>query len=165
MKRFAVIITVFLITLSCEKENVSGLEIYLLKDYQTKAPGMEIIAGSEKPGKSPIISYQDIIYYDSTDFCFKIDSAKAKELNLINWSTQGTAFSLTIDGSVIYSGYFMPGYSSSGADWFTIDPLSIDSKIYVRPGYPMDISKLIGIDPRNDERIIELLKKDNKLKN
>jgi hypothetical protein len=125
---------------------------------------MEIISGTEKLNKNPIISYQDIIYYDSTDFYFKIDSAKAKELNLRAWSTQGTAFSLTVEGTIIFSGYFMPGYSSSGADWFILDPLSVDSKIYVRPGYPVDISKLISIDPRNDSRIISLLKKDNKLK-
>jgi hypothetical protein len=165
MKQLLVIMTVFLITISCEKETGSGLEIYLLKAYQTKTSSKEIISGTEKLGKNPIISYQNIIYYDSADFYFKIDSAKAKELNLTAWSTQGTAFSLTVEGTVIYSGYFMPGYSSYAADWFILDPLSTDSKIYVRPGFPMNIRKLFSIDPRNDSRIIALLKKDNKLKN
>ena len=165
MKRFTIILTVFLIFLvSCEKDSGFGLEIYLLTDYQTKSTGKEIIAGTESLSKSPIIYYHDIIYYDSTNYYFQIDTIKAKELNHKNWATQGTAFSLTINGSIIYSGYFVPGYSSSGVDWFSIDPLSVNSKIYIRLGYPMDLSKLDNIDPRNDERILNLLQKDNKLK-
>jgi hypothetical protein len=58
----------------------------------------------------------------------------------------------------------MPGYSSLGIDWIAIDPLSIDSKIRVRLGYPDDWYQLAGRDPRNDDRIINLLLKDNKLK-
>jgi len=165
MKRFFVIMTVFLFALvSCEKDSGSGLEIYLLTDYQKKTSSSEIIAGSERLSKNPIIYYNDIISYDSTDHYFQIETTKAEELNLMKWTTQGTAFSLTINKSIIYSGYFMPGYSSLGLDWISIDPLSTDSKIRVSLGYPGDWSQLADIDPRNDDRIINLLKKDNKLK-
>lgn len=51
----------------------------------------------------------------------------------------------------------------SFVDWFSIDPLSINSRIYVRLGYSMDLIKLKNIDPRNDERILWLVHKDNKL--
>ena len=164
MKQFIIILIVILIIpVCCEKDSGFVLEIYLLTDYRTKTPGMEIISGSERLSGSPIIYYHQIISYDSTDHCFRIETSKANELNHISWSTRGTAFSLTIDREIIYSGYFMPGYSSSGADWFSIDPLSVDSKIYVRLGYPGDIPRLRDIDPRNDARIINLLKKDNKL--
>jgi hypothetical protein len=124
---------------------------------------MEIITGSEKLSTNPIIYYHDITSYDTTEHFFLINSKKAEELNHKNWSIQGTAFSLTINGKTIYSGYFMPGYSSSGADWLIIDPFSTDSKINVRLGYPAELPSLIAIDPRNDARIISLLQKDNKL--
>jgi hypothetical protein len=164
MKQFFIILTVFLIILvSCEKDSGFGLEIYLLTDYQTKSPSKEIIAGSEKLSKNPIVNYHDIMSYDSTERYLQIETSKAEELNHISWDTQGTAFSLTIDKMIIYSGYFMPSYSSSGADWFIIDPLSIDSKIYIRLGYPGELLRLLYIDPRNDDRIISLLRKDNKL--
>ncbi len=165
MKRIFVILTAFLgITVSCEKDSVSGIEIYLLTDFQTKSPGKEIIAGSETLSKDPLIYYNDIISYDSTDHFFLIETSKIQELNNKEWSAQGTAFSLTINKSIIYSGYFMPGYSSLAIDWITIDPLSVDSKIRVSLGYSGDLSQLADRDPRNDVRIINLLRKDNKLK-
>lgn len=55
-------------------------------------------------------------------------------------------------------------FRSSPVDWLCIDPMSVNSKIYIRLGYPMDLSKLDNIDPRNYERILNLLQKDNKLK-
>jgi hypothetical protein len=164
MKKLFAILTIFLCSLiSCKKDTGSRLEIYLLKDYQTKSPSQEIIAGSEKLTLNPIIYYHNITYYDSTDHYFKVDSLKALELNHANWTTQGTAFALTIDRSIIYTGYFVPGYSSSGSDWFCIDPMSLNGKLWVTLGYPGDLQKLVSIDPRNDARIISLLKTDNKL--
>jgi hypothetical protein len=165
MKRLIAIMTVFSFALiTCEKDSQSGLEIYLLTDFQKKSSSYEIISGSEKLSKNPIISYNEIILYDSTDHYFQIDASKAQEFNRKNWSVQGTAFSLTINKSIIYSGYFMPGYSSLGIDWIAIDPLSINSKIRVGLGYLGDWAQLANRDPRNDDRIINLLLKDNKLK-
>jgi hypothetical protein len=165
MRPIVIMLTVFLIILtSCEKDSGFGLEVYLLKDYQKVGSSSEIIAGSEKLYKNPIINYNEIISYDSTNHYFQIETTKAQEFNKQNWSVQGTAFALTINKSVIYSGYFMPGYSSLGLDWISIDPLSIDSKIRVSLGYPVDWSQLANRDPRNDFRIISFLKHDNKLK-
>jgi hypothetical protein len=165
MKRLFAIMTVLSFALiSCEKDSGSGLEIYLLTDFQKKSSSSEIISGSEKLSKNPIISYNEIISYDSTNHYFQIDASKAQEFNQKSWSVQGTAFSLTINKSIIYSGYFMPGYSSLGLDWIAIDPLSINSKIRVGLGYPGDWAQLQNRDPRNDYRIINQLLKDNKLK-
>ena len=165
MKRLIGIMVVFSFALiTCEKDSESGLEIYLLTDFQKNSSSYEIIPGSEKLSKDPIISYNDIVFYDSTDHYFQIKASKAQEFNQTNWSVQGSAFSLTINKSIIYSGYFMPGYSSLGIDWIAIDPLSVDSKIRVRLGYPGDWSQLANRDPRNDDRIIKVLLKDHKLK-
>lgn len=165
MKKLIAIMTVLSFALiSCEKDSQTGLEIYLLTDFQKKSSSFEIISGSEKLSKNPIISYNEIIMYDSTDHYFQIDESKADEFNKKSWSVSGTAFSVTLNKSIIYSGYFMPGYSSLGLDWIAIDPLSINSKIRVSLGYPGDWAQLVKPDPRNDVRIIDLLIKDNKLK-
>ncbi|MDX9948381.1 MAG: hypothetical protein RBS38_13545 [Bacteroidales bacterium] len=165
MKNLFILITVITSALaSCEKLSESGLEIYLLTDYQKKFPGAEILSGSEKLSENPIISYNDIILYDSAEHYFQISESKAQELRQIKWGTQGAAFSLTINKHIIYSGYFMPGYSSLGLDWISIDPLAFDSKIRVTLGYPVDWPQFQGPDPRNDSRLINYLRKDNKLK-
>jgi hypothetical protein len=165
MKGLLSVISVSMFALaSCEKDTGTGLEIYLLTNYQKKSSSFEIISGSEMLSKNPIISYKEIVMYDSTDHEFEIDPAKAQEFNQKKWSVQGTAFALTIDKSIIYSGYFMPGYSSLGIDWISIDPLSIDSKIRVSLGYPVDWPALANRDPRNDKRIISLLQRNKKLK-
>lgn len=165
MKGLFVIITAITSALvSCEKLSESGLEIYLLTDYQKKSPGAEILYGSEKLSENPIISYNDIILYDSADHYFQISESKAQEMHRIKWGTQGTAFSLTINKQIIYSGYFMPGYSSLALNWISMDPLAFDSKIRVTLGYPADWPQFQGRDPRDDSRIINYLRKDNKLK-
>ena len=165
MKRLFGIMAVFAFALiTCEKDSDSGLEIYLLKDFQKKLSGYEIISGSEKLMNNPILSYNDIVSYDSTDHSFQIEASKAQEFNQKNWSVQGSAFSVTINKSIIYSGYFMPGYSSLWMDWIAIDPLSVDSKLRVSLGYPGDSYQLANRDPRNDDRIIKVLLRDNKLK-
>jgi hypothetical protein len=165
MKRIFIIPGIFLFAFSsCEKDSGFGLEIYLLSDFKTSQGSGEIISGSEKLAENPLIRYHDIKYYDSSEYYFKIEHSKAEELNHKDWSTKGTPFALTINKSVIYSGYIMPGYSSSGVQWFTMDPFSIDDTIFMSLGYPGDYAQLSSIDPRNDERIIYLLKNDNKLR-
>ncbi len=164
MKKLITVLAALLQTLSgCEKDSRSDLEIYILKDYQTKSPGHEIIPGSERLPKDPFIYYFDIISYDSTDHYFVIDSSKSREMSKTPWPTQGTAFALTIDRKIIYSGYFIPGYSSSTSDWYSMDPLCIDGKLRITLGYPVDREELRNPDLRNDPRIIKLLIEDKKL--
>ena len=58
---FVIIAAISSSLVSCEKQSESGLEIYLLTNYQKKSPGAEILSGSEKLSENPIISYNDII--------------------------------------------------------------------------------------------------------
>lgn len=162
MKNISIILTALVLTLSgCEKNSDFGLEIYLLKDYQTKQNSFEIISGTEKLSKDPIIDYNNVVSYDSTDHYFVIDSLKAQQMSKTVWPTSGTPFAVTVNRQIIYSGYFIPGFSSMGADWYSIDPLALQRKLRVTLGYPVDQVK--NQDLRNDLRIITLLIKDHKL--
>jgi hypothetical protein len=164
MKKLSVILTFLILTLAgCEKDSGIGLEIYLLEDYQTKAYSHEIISGSEKLSKDPNIYYTEIISYNATEHFFVIDPAKADQMRKKSWPTSGTPFALTINKQIIYSGHLIPGYSSSGSDWYSIDPLTLGGKLRVTLGYPGDHPNFGDADRRNDPRIINLLGKDNKL--
>jgi hypothetical protein len=164
MRKFIGLLICIFFLISCEKETGSGIEVYILKDYETVPGSKEIVSGSETIEKAPFIYYNQINYYDSIDCFFNLSADKAEELNRTNWPTEGKAFSLTLDKSVIYSGYFIPGYSSSGCDWITIEPLNVDSNIHIYLGYPGNQSNHIENDPRNDKRIINYLIKDGKLR-
>jgi len=149
----------------CEKDDSTGrgLEFYFLNNYETIENSNEIISGTGIISNKPIIEYNDILFYDSSKYAFTISGSKSDELNKMNWSVSGVAFSLTIDKEIIYSGYFWPGYSSAGCDWIVIDPLNIRQELFVKLRYPWVVETLKNRDPRNDDKIIELLARDNKL--
>lgn len=128
MFRFLRLLLISILLLSgCEKDdsNGRGLELYFLNNYETIENSNEIIAGTVIISNKPIIEYNDILFYDSSKYAFTISDSKREELDKINWSVSGVAFSLTIDKEIIFSGYFWPGYSSVGCDWIVIDPLNI----------------------------------------
>jgi hypothetical protein len=164
MKNLIALFLFVVLLLSCKKESGNGIEIYFLDDYKTITGSREIIPGSEKLAKNPYIYYDQINYYDSTEHILNLTSVKAEEINHNNWPMGGKTFSLTIDKSIIYSGYFIPGYSSVSCDWINIDPMNSDSKFRIGLPIPVAGYNHTIIDPRNDERIINYLKKDNKLR-
>ena len=79
----------------------------------------------------------------------------------------GTAFCLTVDREIIYSGFFKPGYSSSSC-WHsvTIDPLPyIANQIRVSLGYPCTLNdEPIDPDPRENRLLLETFKRQGKLR-
>ena len=155
---------------SCKKTNndlVIGdkLEFYLLDEYETIENKPEIIKSTAVISTDYLISYDDIISYNSSTYTFSISGSiisKMIEPNGIDYHTK--AFAVTIDKEIIYSGYFWYATSSSICDWITIDPiLSGENALKVNLAYPSNSFASSKNDPRNDQRIIQLLKKDGKL--
>ena len=153
--------------MSCEKTEVpSGttLEFYILEDYQTY-DYMKIDENTAVLSDSALIKYDSIVSYNTKTYSFKITDST------INYNSRefspllGKAFAVTIDKQVIYTGYFWSGFMSSGCDWIIVDLVQYElkNKLIVRLGYPGLVDGDIIPDKRNDERILELLKKDNKL--
>lgn len=92
--------------------------------------------------------------------------SSANKLNAFNNNhIHGTPFAVTIDKEIIYTGYFWCGYSSSMVDWVTIDPLNYSGKnrLRVSLGYPGLIQGDYIPDDRNDDRILDILRRDSKL--
>ncbi|AXP81613.1 hypothetical protein CJ739_2540 [Mariniflexile rhizosphaerae] len=157
---------------SCDKEenfepSGKSIDFYYITEYQKIDNTSKIIDSTVVISGTKIIDYSDIISYSSKDYTFTVSDSISDRLNdFENHSVHGVPFALTIEEEVIYTGYFWASYSSMGCDWITIDPLDIsgDNELTVRLGYPGMIQGDSIPDKRNDSRLIDILKKDKKLK-
>ncbi|MGE5457383.1 MAG: hypothetical protein ACM3RX_03430 [Methanococcaceae archaeon] len=165
------ILTIFLLS-GCEsyqysQQRGSGLEFYLIRDFQREGSGAKIINSIVTLSDSVIISYDEIVSYDSVNFTFTVTGICAGRLNNFESNNfHGTPFAVTIDKEIIYTGYFWYGYSSASVGWVTIDPLNYSGRNQLRVslGYPGLIIGDYIPDNRNDCRILNLLMRDGKLK-
>jgi hypothetical protein len=168
----SIIISLFILLLAgCEKyqsERQPGnvVEFYLIKDFQKVGTSSKIINSTVNLSDSVIISYADIIFYNPDNYTFTVSVSSANKLNdFKNNHIHGTPFAVTVDKEIIYTGYFWCGYSSSMVDWVTIDPLDYSGKNQLRVsiGYPGLFQGDYIPDNRNDDRILDILKRDSKL--
>ena len=159
----------FITTTSCEKwrgDAVGDVELYLLESYQTEDQSWAIQSSSIKLYKAPLIPYADINSYNSKKHIFKISDAAASVVKDLEHSVHGLAFAVTANGEVVYTGYFWPSYSSASCQWIVIDPLMIfgDSELRVELGYPGLFEGVDIVDERNNELILDIFRRDGKLK-
>jgi hypothetical protein len=172
MARSIIISLLILLIAGCEKyqsprQPGNGLEFYLIKDFQRVGTSAKIINGSVILSDSVIIYYDEIVSYNSDAYTFTLNESSANRLNdFKNNHIHGTPFAVTIDKEIIYTGYFWCGFSSSMVDWVTIDPLNYSGKNQLRVslGYPGLILGDYIPDDRNDIRILNILRRDSKLK-
>jgi hypothetical protein len=111
-----------------------------------------------------LIKYDNIISYNPITYSFRISDSLITDSKDLGSLIQ-KAFAVTIDKRIIYTGYFWSGYLSNFVDWVVIDLLTyeLNNELIVELGYgPIADGDSIP-DKRNDERIIELLRKDNKI--
>ena len=171
MRLFLKLGLVFLLN-SCDKEenlepSGKSIDFYYISEYQKIDNTFKIIDSTVVIGNTKIIDYSDIISYSSKDYAFTVSDSISDRLNdFENHSIHGVPFALAIDKEIIYTGYFWASYSSMGCDWITIDPLNISGRneLKVRLGYPGKIQGDSIPDKRNDSRLIEVLRKNKKLK-
>lgn len=153
----------------CDKENTPSnteVEFYLLTSFKTKNGTCKIIDSSVIMNNSALIKYDEIISYNMRNYSFEVSDRIADWLNdFENSRIHGRAFALTIDKEIIYTGYFWAGFSSAGCDWIVIDPLNYSgkNKLTVRLGYPGLVVGDTIPDKRNNKRLLDVLRMDNKL--
>lgn len=171
MKRVAIILLVIIFSSGCEK-NVSprmpgrNVEFYLITDFQKQGLSSKIINSTVKLSDSVIIYYDDIISYDQDNYTFTLTKGCSNKFTLDdNYKIHGMPFAVTIDKEIVYTGYFWYSFSSSIVDWITIDPLflSMNNTMRVSLGYPGLIQGDYIPDNRNDQRILDRLRRDGKL--
>ena len=160
-----------LVTSGCEKndDNIDSngkVELYMIDSYSRIDNSTQIDENTVITESSPLIYYSDFLSYDSTECIFELSDRATEAIKDLEHSVHGLAFAIKANDILIYTGYFWPGYSSASCDWVVIDPFmtSIGNKIQVRLGYPGLAQGQAIEDKRNDGRIIQILKHDNKLK-
>jgi hypothetical protein len=159
--------------ISCEKETRlinagTDVEIYLLQKYSVLQGTDEIIHSSVVMENEPLVSYDQILEYNAADHSFRIAEPAIKAINREGGlRCHFKAFAVTVDREVIYTGYFWPAYSSTIKQYFIIDPILYDGKnrLTVQKAYPTNSYAGNYKDFRNDSRILDIFRRDGKLKN
>jgi len=154
---------------ACEKEDDTPagkrVDIYRLAEYKTPEGSCRIIDSTVALDDSIVVPFEQIVSYNKTSHAFKVTSQIAERLNDSREDPiHGTAFAVTVDQEMIYTGWFWAGYSSASCDWVTIDPLNYGNRneLEVKLGYPGSFD---GVpDRRNDRKILEVFRLQGKLK-
>jgi hypothetical protein len=155
---------------SCEKwrgDADGDVELYLLESYETEDQTFAIVNSSVKIKKDALIAYSDFKSYNSRKHIFKITSGAAELVKDQDHSVHGLAFAVVANDKVVYTGYFWPAYSSMGCQWIVIDPLMMfgENELRVELGYPGQVEGVDIPDERNNELILDIFRRDGKLKN
>ncbi|KPL26156.1 MAG: hypothetical protein AMS23_02825 [Bacteroides sp. SM1_62] len=153
---------------SCERKKTSRegeIHIYLLSDHESLDPLWEIDESTIVTEVSPFIKYEDILSYDPKNHTFKISSNAQENLKGKEFDIHTRAFVLVANLENIYTGYFWASYSSAICPWLTIDPIHARyaGELRVELGYPGLMEGMSIPDRRNDERILSILRHDQKL--
>ncbi|HEX8356975.1 MAG TPA: hypothetical protein VF610_06180 [Segetibacter sp.] len=151
------------VLLSCKKESASKVDIYMLKSFttsinRTTSPGAISISNAIL-ADTTLVADSEIESYTQSTTTFKL----RKDISSIirNYSTN-KAFAVTVDNKPVYYGLFHPGYLSSITFGLaTIDPLNQQLRINFTSNGSSDMLRL---DKRNDSRIINSLRKSQRLK-
>lgn len=154
---------------ACEKwgGNAEGdVELHLLESYETEDQSFAIIKSSVAIQKDPLIAYREFKSYNAQKHLFKISNSAAELVKDLDHSVHGLPFAMVANDEVVYTGYFWPSYSSMGCQWIVIDPLmfSGDNELRVELGYPGQIEGMDIPDERNNELILDIFRRDDKLK-
>jgi hypothetical protein len=138
------------------------VEIFLLDTYE-KTNYLKINESTITLKSTPLVAYADIVSYDSTNHVLKLTDNGKNAITSLAQSGIRMAFAVKARGAVIYTGYFWSSIMSSSCDWMVMDILELPTKNQMVVGVEYPNPSNNGTDRRNDKRIIDVFKGDNKL--
>ncbi|MDD3034941.1 MAG: hypothetical protein PHT25_10145 [Bacteroidales bacterium] len=165
-----------IILASCEKNpsmDVDGglrgpkfnyvVEIYMLKSFTTNS-GQQIIDSSVVLLPTPLINYSDITYYNKSTCTFGLTEEGKRKLSKLQVPVGGVPFGVAVDKCLIYTGYFWPAHFSSLCNWVYTDPImgEYSGELAIKLGTVTDNNVIP--DKRNNEAILYIMAKHNKLR-
>ena len=115
----------------------------------------------------PIISYKDIVSYDTARHIITLSySGDSLKNNIGQIGVYGKSFIVALDSQKMYGGWFWTPISSVSCQWVVINITYSENsvsptQIKIELGYPSE-SAFQGVDPRNNRKIIDRLIKDKK---
>ena len=124
-------------------------DIFLLSSYQEDLDSPFRTITSYELENTPIIAYEDIVFYNDETYEMKVQGASLNRLKDIKKSEP---FALKVDKEIIYFGWFWPAFLSSSCICIVVDPLraSFSDTIRFDLGYGI-ASDLREIDKRNED--------------
>jgi hypothetical protein len=128
-----------------------GFAIYLTRD--NIPPSDLAIVSHIDIADTPIISADDIVYYDRDRHEIALTTEAFQRIQDMKVPTSGTSFAVCVNKSPVYAGAFWAWYSSQSFDGIVImTPLTMEKGAVIRIelGYVQDYS---GADPRGNESI------------
>lgn len=158
--------------MSCEKNDsnptrdIPGeVKFYLIDEYETVDETLEIDLATVVLKEDPLLNYSELRAYNARDFFFKLSDGARDIIENMEHSVGGIAFAVTANEELVYTGYFVPSYSSISMQWIVIDPIfwHFTNRMYVNIGYPGQIEGVEIPDLRNDERILKIFRRDGRL--
>ncbi|MHC1702881.1 MAG: hypothetical protein AB9846_03130 [Tenuifilaceae bacterium] len=154
--------------LSCDKEDYiigDNVELYLIESYETIDNSSKINESTVITEANPLIYYSDFISYNPSSYIFEISSVSKERVENLEHTVLGIPFAIKVDNKLVYTGYFWPSYSSAICNWIIMDPLRLYSgnELKVVLGYPGLVNGEAIPDKRNDRRILDVFRRDNKL--
>lgn len=160
IKQITVIILIGLLFVSCEK---SGTD----KNGTDKVfEGITFCSLLEGTANTVIIKNDEILGYDSVEYAFLLENEAWQRINneiTPMYPDPHFSFGVAVNGELIYTVNFIPYYySQSYSDIFTFWMKNPDL-IYITLGYPSSPEHFAGEDYRNNEKIINSLKNENKI--
>ncbi len=155
---------------SCENDDepdeiIGGVNIYLIDSYKKVGNSFEINESDVITESTPLIGYADIISYNKKSYTYIISENAQQALRNLEVPLDGLAFAVKANNELIYTAYFWTPLSSMSCDWLLTESIffshnnEIDLTINI--GYPTEASSIP--DKRNDNRILEIFRRDNKL--
>jgi hypothetical protein len=158
---------------ACKKDNTankstSKVDIYMLKTFsinidQTTNPATLSISNAVL-ADTPLVADKDIELYTQSSTSFKL--TKNIKSIIQNYGPD-KAFAVTVDNQPVYFGIFHPSYLSSIAFGLaTIDPTiyTTDNEMSIRYATITGNTYLLQFDRRNDNRIINALETNGRLR-
>jgi hypothetical protein len=163
----ALVVALCLLQACDESCSCGEVALYPVTSYErTGMDSCAIVASSVMVRDIPLIPYEDLTYYDAGEHVFGLSSAGVDSLLSLNAPVSGIPFAILAGEALIYTGYFWPSTSSASCQWVVIDPLfaEMDQRMQVRLGYPGQQEGADIPDHRNDPRILDVFRKDGKLR-
>ena len=161
------VLLIFFISISCDDDAPSviatSVEIFEIEEYETFSGTDQIDPSTVKIKTSPLFGFADLLSYNANEYKFKLSESAKKALE-DNAIVEG-AFAVMVNDELIYSGYFVPGYSSRLYAWYVIDPLycSFAGECFVMRIEIAGDNQPSYDDVRNDSRILHAFKNVGKL--
>jgi hypothetical protein len=168
---FYLLSLLFVLSTACDNtltqsDSEAKVELYLIETYTKHEKSLQIVESSVVTQQQPLIAYNDIVSYNSSDNKFELSKKAIETIKNLQTPINGLPFAIKANNEIVYTGYFWPSVSSAICDCIVIDPMMLyaGNKIHVQLGYPGLFEHMKIDDKRNDTRIISILKKDRKLK-